>query len=118
MQNEAVIAFATETQEPPGLEIRINFGMFAGRQATAAEIEELAKVLLPKVGDVSIVSEERHEIGEESEASVHQVRIEVGEDQLPSDEHARGELRGRLLELAERWAQECFSERHVEVTEL
>jgi hypothetical protein len=118
VQTEPVIAFATETQEPPGLEIRVNFGMFAGRQATAAEIEELAKVLLPKVGDVSIVSEERHEIGEESEASVHQVRIEVGDDRLPSDEHARDELRGRLLELAERWALECFSERHAEVSEL
>jgi len=41
MQVENVIAFAVE-EEPAGLEIRINFGVFAGRDATPAELEELA----------------------------------------------------------------------------
>ena len=39
-------------------ELRINFGVFAGRSATGAEIDELARKLLPELGDVTIVAEE------------------------------------------------------------
>jgi len=97
--------------------VLVNFGVFAGRGATAAEIDELAQALLPKVGEVSIVAEERHEIGEESEASVNQVRIQVAADQLPDDEHELDVLCGRLVEAAESWARGCISERHAEVFE-
>jgi hypothetical protein len=114
---EPVIAFATRTFEPPALEIRVNFGLFAGREATPAEIESLAAELLDKVGEVSIVAEERHEIGQHSEASLHQVRIEVGESDLPSGDHALDEFRGRLLEASERWALACIADRHVEVSD-
>ena len=112
---EPVIAFATRTFEPPGLEIRVNFGVFAGREATPAEIEDLAAALLDKVGDVTIVAEDRHEISEHSEAALHQVRIELAEEELPADEHELDEFRGRLVEAAERWARDCIAERHVEV---
>ena len=111
------IAFATRT-EPPGLEIRINFGVFAGREATAAELDDLARELIPDVGEVSIVSEQRHEIGEDVEAALHQVRIEVGEDQLPAGGDERERLADRLVEAAERWTEACIAERHAEVTEL
>jgi hypothetical protein len=114
---EPVIAFATRTFEPPGLEIRVNFGVFAGREATPAEIDDLAAELLGKVTEVSIVSEERHEIGPHSEAALHQVRIEVGDEDLPQDEHEIDELRGRLVEAAERWARECIAGRRVEISE-
>jgi len=112
---EPVIAFATRTFEPPGLEIRVNFGVFAGREASPAEIDDLAKEFLDKVGEVAIVAEDRHEIGQHSEASLHQVRIEVAEDELPTDEHDLDEFRSRLIEAAERWARACIAERHVEV---
>jgi hypothetical protein len=36
-------------------------------------------------------------------------------DDLPHDEHELDELRGRLLELSERWARSCIAERHVDV---
>ena len=113
--SEPVIAFATRTFEPPALEIRVNFGMFAGREATPAEIDGLATELLDKVGEVSIVAEYRHEIGQHSEASLRQVRIEVGESDLPTEEHELDEFRGRLIEACERWARECIADRHVEV---
>lgn len=118
MQTDPAMVFVREAHEPPGLEILVNFGVFAGREATPAEIDELAKVLLPRVGEVSIVSEERHEIGEETEASLHQVRVEIEEAKLPGSERERDELRGRLLEVVERWALECVAERHAEVSEL
>jgi hypothetical protein len=114
---EPALAFATRTFEPPGLEIRVNFGMFAGREATAAEIDDLAAELLDKVTDVAIVAEDRHEISAHSEASVHQVRIEVSGDELPDEEHALDEMRGRLIEAAERWARECIAGRRVEIGE-
>ena len=118
MRNEPQLAFCVREVEPPALEVRVNFGVFAGRAPTPAEIDELAHVLLPKVGEVSIVAEERHEIGEESEAALNQVRIEVSPDHLPGGEHELDELSGRLVEAAETWARRCITERHVEVAEL
>jgi hypothetical protein len=89
----------------------VNFGVFAGRGATPAEIDELAKSLLPKVGEVAIVAEQRHEIGEEAEASLNQVRIEVSPEHLPDDEHELDILCGRLVEAAEQWANACLADR-------
>ncbi len=111
------LAFAVHEQHPPALEVRVNFGMFAGREATPAEIDDLASQLLEKIGSVSIVSEERHEIDAHSEASVHQVRIEIGAESLPEDRTRREEFAGRLIETAERWAGACIAERHAEVSE-
>jgi len=108
-----VVAFATSDAAQPGLEIRINFGMLAGREATAAEIDELASALLPLVGgDVSIVSEERHEVGETVEAVLHQVRVEVAADRLPPEEDLDA-LGARLVEEAVRWTDACVADRHV-----
>ena len=115
MQTEPGIAFATRTHETPGLEIRINFGMYAGRDATPAEIDELGRELLERVHEVSIIAEERHVIADTSEVQLHQVRVEVPATDLPDDEHELDELRGRLLEVSERWARSCIAERHVDV---
>ena len=79
------MAFAVHRHDPPAIEVRVNFGVFAGREATAAEIDRLAEWLLDEVGEVSIISEERHEIDAHVEASVHQVRIEVGAGPRPGD---------------------------------
>jgi hypothetical protein len=118
VRDPSTIVFATPTHEPPALEIRVNFGMFAGREATPAELDELGRVLLERVREVSIIREERHELADRSEFSLHQVRVEVSADDLPADEHELDELRGRLLELVERWARACIAERHVDVAEL
>ncbi|MDQ3823075.1 MAG: hypothetical protein M3321_07535 [Actinomycetota bacterium] len=118
MEVEQVIAFREFGADPPALRIRINFGVFAGRDATPAEIDDLAAQLLPAVHEVSIVAEQRHEIGEDVEAALHQVLIEVSEEHLPADPDERERLADRLVDVAERWAQACIAERHAEVTEL
>jgi len=118
MSTEPQLAFYHRVPEPPGLEIRVNFGIFAGRGATPAEIDVLAQALLTKVGEVSIVSERRHEIGEGSEASLHQVRVEVDPSYIPEDEHDADVLAGRIVEAAETWARECVADRHAEISEL
>jgi len=115
---EPALAFATRTFEQPALEIRVNFGLFAGREATPAEIDTLAAALQERIDELTIVSEARHELSGRSEATVRQVRIEVSSPELPSDEHELDELRGRLIEIAERWTRECATERRVEPVDL
>jgi hypothetical protein len=117
MQVEEVIAFAVE-QEPAGLEIRVNFGVFAGRDATTAELEELGKLLVPEAGEVSIIGEERHELTEGAEIVLHQVRVAVPPDVVPNDRAERREFCERLVTLAEIWARQCINSRHAEISEL
>jgi hypothetical protein len=112
---DLTIAFPVQRHEPPAIEVRINFGVFAGRGATPAEIDRLAEFLLDEVGDVSIIAEERHEIDANVEASVHQVRIEVAADDVPSNRAARDQIEERILERAQHWARVCTAERHVDV---
>ena len=117
MQVEETIAFAVE-QEPAGLEIRINFGVFAGRDATTAELEELGRLLVPEAGEVSIVGEERHDLAEDVEVVVHQVRVAVPPEAVPGDRGERKQFCERLVTLAEIWARQCINERRAEITEL
>ena len=117
MMEELNMAFAVHRHDPPALEVRINFGIFAGRDATAAEIDRLAEWLLDEVGEVSIISEERHEIDANVEASVHQVRIEVSGDRIPGEPAERAKIEERILERAEHWARLCVAERHAEIAD-
>jgi hypothetical protein len=117
MQIENAIAFVTD-EEPAGLEIRVNFGVFAGRDATTAELEELGKLLVPEAGEVSIVGEQRHEMTEEAEVVLHQVRVAVSPDRIPANLPEKRAFCERLVTLAEIWARQCFSDRHAELTEL
>jgi len=112
---DQTIAFPVQTHEPPAIEVRVNFGMFAGRGATPAEIDRLAEWLLDEVGEVSIIAEERHEIDANVEASVHQVRIEVAAEDVPADAQRRAQIEERILERAEHWARVCIAERRVDV---
>jgi hypothetical protein len=112
--NDSVLAFVVEPVQNPGLEIRVNFGVFSGRQATPAEIDKLAAHLLGLLETVTIVAEERHEIGTGAEASVHQVRIELEDDRLPPDPVERHRFEGRLLAQVESWARNCIEDRHLD----
>src|SRR5437764_15387859 len=111
------MAFAVRQHDPPSIEVRITFGIFAGRDATPAEIDRLAEWLLDEVGEVSIISEERHEIDSHVEASVHQVRIEVSADRVPAGPADRTAIEERILERAEHWVRVCVSERHAEIAD-
>jgi hypothetical protein len=114
---EPSIAFAVQHEAAPAIEVRVNFGIFAGRDATAAEIDRLAEWLLDEVGEVSIISEARHEIDANVEAAVHQVRIAVAADRVPANPFERAALEARLVERAEHWANLCVAERQVEIAD-
>jgi hypothetical protein len=114
---ELSMAFPVRARVQPGIEVVVNFGIFAGREASSAEIDRLAEWLVDEVGEVSIISEDRHQMDGRVEASVHQVRIEVSTDRVPLDEDERAAVEARVVERAEHWARLCVAERHAEVTD-
>src|SRR5215211_6949182 len=116
MQPDDLIAFPASA-DADGLDIRVNFGVFAGREATAAELDDLARELVLEVGEVSIVAEQRHEVGGDVEAAIHQVRVEIDGARLPDDTAEREEATWRLVATADRWARSCIADRHAEVAE-
>jgi hypothetical protein len=117
MQVENVMALVAD-QEESGLEIRVNFGVFAGRDATTAELEELGALLLPEAGEISIVGEERHDLADSVELVLRQVRVAIPPDRVPDDELDREVFCMRLVGLAEIWARRCIEDRHADITEL
>lgn len=111
MDDEPIVAFSVEAHDPAAIEVLVNFGLLAGREATRAEIDRLVARLLPYLGEVSIVAEERLEVAQTSEASVHLVRIEVPPDQVNGNADA---LRRRVIAQAESWARDCAADRHLD----
>lgn len=114
MDLDPPVAFRAEPSAP-ALQIRINFGILAGREATPAEIDDLARELTLIVEEVAIVSEQHHEIGHGNEATVHQVLVEVDEASLPSDGRELAAVSRRLVDTASHWARSCAAERHAEL---
>lgn len=108
------IAFCVRERDEPAVEVRINFGVFAGRDVTAAEIDDLARRIAFEIDDFAIVAEQRHEFGSSVEASLHQVRIEVARASAESAEA----MCGQLTDVAELWARSCIAERHADVAEI
>jgi hypothetical protein len=106
--DEPAISLLVREHDEPGLEVRVNFGVFAGRHATPAEIDELALALREYMPSFAIVSEERHEFGDAVEASVHQVVVEVPQEHA-GDADALAE---QIVGAANSWALECIASRH------
>lgn len=112
---EPAIAFCVREHDEPALEVRVNFGVFAGRDVTPAEIDDLAREIAPELGEFSIIAEQRHEFADSVEASLHIVRIEASRDAVSG--HG-GEICPRLVGIAETWAEACFADRHAQISEL
>ena len=82
-------------------ELIVNFGVFAGREATQAEVERLGDALLEEFESFEIVTERRIGFNAESRAAVHRVRIELEDGSAPDG----------VIPLVEAWAQDCLTER-------
>jgi hypothetical protein len=105
---EPSLAFRVEDHDRPALEVRVNFGVFAGRNATQAEIDDLAGVLNDVVDSFAVVAEERHEFGGEREASLRQIVIEIEPEFAGDDLDVLGE---RVVARAEAWARDSIRSR-------
>jgi hypothetical protein len=108
LEEPAISRFVRE-HDDPGIEVRVNFGVFAGRHATPAEIDEFAVALREFVPSFSIVSEVRHEFGDAVEASVHQVVVEVPHEHAGA---APDVLAEQIVLATNGWALECIASRH------
>jgi hypothetical protein len=107
--DEPAISLLVRKHEEPGIEVRVNFGLFAGRHATPAEIDELAAALRESMEMFAIVAENRHEFGGDVEAALHQVVVEV-----PHENAGRNpdRLAQRIVLAANGWALDCIASRH------
>lgn len=111
------LTLATRRPDRPAVEIRVNFGLFAAREATPAELEALGQELLEIVPELAIVGEQRHFMTPESEAALYQVRIDIPADAL-SDETETERMIGRLLQECEHWARGCIADRSLAVSDI
>ena len=105
---DPTLAFRVHPHEVPALEVRVNFGVYTGRNATPAEIGDLAHSLRTHIPTFTIIAEERHQFGDDMETSLHQVMIEI-------DRQSAGDLSDdvceRIVELAGRWAAASIAAR-------
>ncbi|HEY2543336.1 MAG TPA: hypothetical protein VGH92_09820 [Gaiellaceae bacterium] len=102
---EPAVAFRVREHDRPTLEVRVNFGVLTGREVTAAEIDDLARLLRTLAPSFEIVAEVRHEFGDSIETSLHQVVIELENDEVATDVVATAEL----------WARSCYTARHIDI---
>jgi len=99
--SEPALAFQEADHARPALVVRVNFGVYAGRNATQAEIDDLARSLRDISDSVAIVAEERHEFGGDVEAMLRQIVVEIESEVVAEDVIAR----------AETWARTCIAAR-------
>ena len=97
--SEPALAFRDAEHARPGLVVRVNFGVYAGRNATQAEIDDLARSLRDIVDSLAVVAEERHEFGGDVEAMLRQIVVEIEDD-------VDAEI---VIARAEEWARACIA---------
>jgi hypothetical protein len=107
--NEPAISLRVQEHEEPGIEVRVNFGVFAGRHATPAEIDELAAALREFVPEFTVLAEDRHEFADDVEAALHQVVVEVQQEHVGGDPDLVAE---QIVLVANGWALDCIASRH------
>ena len=105
---ETPVTFVT-AHDGSRLELLVNFGILTGREATQAEIDRLARTIIPTPDRFAIAAERRHEYADGTETVVNLVSVEVEaeSDDIP-----------KFLELCEAWAAECAADRRLETLDL
>jgi hypothetical protein len=104
---DAPAAFVLEPVEPLPLQIRVNFGIFTGRDATRPELERLASRVLERTGSTSVIAQQRYVSSPEQTACLHEVLIEVPPDGIERSGFELETLEELLLADARTWLEEC-----------
>jgi hypothetical protein len=104
VEAEPVVTIGTKPE--PSLELAVNFGIFAGREASRPELERLGEALLAVVEGASVIAENRLEVGRESLVLLHQVRVEVAAEALPGGDAEA--VRDRVAATVGDWARTCI----------
>ena len=110
MSQQFVNAVPLDVVKSPALAVLVNFGLVAGRKPTRAELEELAHAVREVVPILTVVDEQRFEVGEEIEVLLEEVRIEVPESAVAMTGSDPLSLRTRIVEIADRWVSRCATD--------
>jgi hypothetical protein len=95
------------SQESP-LQLSVNFGLFAGRDASHDDIDKLGEALLGLVSGVTLFAGRRYEFSHgTAEVAAYEVEIRFPNYILPTDSTEHDALVRNLLETATVWAHEC-----------
>jgi hypothetical protein len=101
---EPELVITCETRPAPAMHFAVNFGVFAGRQATSTDLRHLREALLTILPAATVLSELRLELAASSEAEVYQVRVEVPHEALGTEADVEA-LRRRVAQTLETWAR-------------
>lgn len=105
VEAEPIPAFVS--QRSP-LEITVNFGLFAGRELSRADVDNLGEALLTKVGGVTVFGGRRYELATgATEVVAYEVRVTFPPLTLPASEAQVESLVQDLLQTIEGWARRC-----------
>ena len=105
MDVEPVAAYVSHDSP---LELTVNFGIFAGRETSRADIDRLGEMLLAFVSGVTLFAGHRYEFAQGSAESVaYEVKIHFPPFILPTEKGELEPLVDMLLETARRWARDC-----------
>jgi hypothetical protein len=89
------------------LELTVNFGIFAGRDSSRADIDRLGEMLLAFVPGATLFSGHRYEFARgAAEATASEVKIRFPLV-LPTEKGELEPLIDMLLETARRWVRDC-----------
>jgi hypothetical protein len=104
---DAEPAAAYVSQESP-LELTVNLGIFAGREASRDDIDKLGKALLALVSGVTLFAGRRYEFAlGAAEVAAYEVKIRFPTFILPPEPAAHEALVDKFLETVSLWARDC-----------
>jgi hypothetical protein len=90
------------------LELTVNFGIFAGRETSRADIDRLGEMLLALVSGATLFSGRRYEFAQDAaESAAYEVKIQFPPFILPTEKGELEPLVEMLLETVRRWARDC-----------
>jgi hypothetical protein len=96
----------TVTRDSP-LELTVNFGTFARREASRSEVDKLGEMLLELVSGLTLFAGHRYEFSQgATESTAYEVKIEFPPFVLPTKELELEPLVVKLLERVALWAHE------------
>ena len=105
MDFEPVAAYVSHDSP---LQLTVNFGIVAGRDASRADIDRLGEMLLALVSGVTLFAGHRYEFAQgAAELVANEVTIQFPPYILPTEEAELEPLVDTLLETLRRWALDC-----------
>jgi hypothetical protein len=105
VDTEPVAAYVS--QESP-LELTVNFGIFAGREAFRDDVDRLGEALLALVSGVTLFAGRRYEFAPgAAEVAAYEVEIRFPTFILPTETAEHEALVDKLLETVGLWARDC-----------